>query len=165
MGCIAKNPWQISSQHCISIILSIVWILVLVGPQLVIHISGQWVSDTQLWNLGFEALLVNECLFLRIICCPSIICCGAAPQIRSWVVFPQYFTVWVHHGLCGWWVVLDDIVGFSRWMSFIYGCENLNFLFESKCGYSILQFLVKPVHLKLVRSYLSFSGNPKIALW
>ena len=108
-----------------------------------ICVSGQWVFDTQAWNIGFEALSGNEFLLDIFICCPCIICCGMTTQTWSSVVFSQDFTLWVHHGFFNWWVGWDDIIEFVRCMGSISGCDNLNWCFEYKHGYSIFQFLVK----------------------
>ena len=50
-------------------------------------------------------------------------------------------------------------------MGYIYVFENMYYYFVYKRGYIILQLLVKKVQFELVRSYLLFSGNPKIALF
>ena len=74
LGICQGAPFYNNKEHCNSIILTVVGILGLVGPQILLCISGEIVYDPQCYHRGYEDLLNNKCLFFSIIFCHCINC-------------------------------------------------------------------------------------------
>ena len=71
--CVREHHFDNDKENCGSIILDFVGIKCLVDLQLAIPISDRCVSNPQNRHLVYEAMLVNEFLFLSIIIFPCII--------------------------------------------------------------------------------------------
>ena len=76
-----------------------------------------------------------------------IVLCGVVPHIFSWVVFPQVFIVWVNDSLFNGRLGINFVLEFSRRVEIFSGSKNMYCCLGSKCGYRILQLLVKLIPL------------------
>ena len=76
-----------------------------------------------------------------------IVLCGVVPHIFSWVVFPQVFIVWVNDSLFNGRLGINFVLEFSRRVEIFSGSKDMYCCLGSKCGYRILQLLVKLIPL------------------
>ena len=141
--CVWSHHFNNDKIHFIPIILTIEEIGFLEGPQLAHHIYGKWVYDPQAQHIWYEAFLVNDNMIGRITYFWYIVLYGVDSKVYNLVVCWQVLKLWVHLSLRNLGLRRHHIIIFRRQVGGIYESNNMDWCFEAKCGYRILQLLVK----------------------